>query len=123
MDITLKLWSDSAAFPLLTTLSALPLLAAIGILRLKTTEIARRIALVAASANMVLSAYLLMVFDTGNFAIQLAEQWRFIGLSYSVGVDGANILFIPLTALLSVLAVIYTPSPVTRPTKSSSPAY
>ncbi|SJM91704.1 Proton-translocating NADH-quinone oxidoreductase, chain M [Crenothrix polyspora] len=108
MDMTIKLWSESAAFPLLTTLTLIPLLAALAVWRFKTAEMALRIGFAATLANMALSIYLLMVFDTGNFAIQLAEQFQLAGLSYSVGVDGANILFIPLTALLTLLTLVYT---------------
>jgi NADH-quinone oxidoreductase subunit M len=106
---SLKLWSESAAwFPLLSTLAVVPLLAALVILRVNTAAVAWRIGMAAALVNMALGIYLLIVFDTGNFAIQLAEQLHFAGLSYSVGVDGANILFIPLTAFLTVLALMYT---------------
>ncbi len=108
MDITIKLWFESAAFPLLSTLVLVPLLAAVAVLRVSAAVIAWRIGLVAALANMAVSIYLLMAFDSGNFAIQLAEQFHFAGFSYSAGVDGANILFIPLTALLTVLALMYT---------------
>ncbi|MEQ1545034.1 NADH-quinone oxidoreductase subunit M [Methyloglobulus sp.] len=108
MLITTKLWAESAAFPLLSTLVLVPLLAVCAVLCVKSPVTASRIGLAATLVNMVLSVYLLIVFDTGNFAIQLAEQFQFSGFSYSVGVDGANILFIPLTALLTVLALIYT---------------
>lgn len=104
----MNLWSQSAAFPVLSTLALVPLLAAVVILRVSTAVVAWRVGVAAALLNMVLSVYLLMVFDTGLFVIQLAEQWQFAGVSYSVGVDGANILFIPLTALLTVLALMYT---------------
>ena len=57
---------------------------------------------------MLLSLYLLAIFDSGNPGIHLVEQVHFGWFSYSVGVDGANILFIPLTAILTLLALIYT---------------
>jgi NADH-quinone oxidoreductase subunit M len=58
--------------------------------------------------TLLLSLYLLTVFDSGLPGIHLVEQLHFAGLSYRVGVDGTNILFIPLTAILTLLALIYT---------------
>ena len=48
------------------------------------------------------------IFDSGNPGIHLAEQLHFGWFSYCVGVDGANILFIPLTAVLTLLVLVYT---------------
>ncbi len=38
----------------------------------------------------------------------MAEQERFFGFTYySVGIDGLNVLFIPLTAILALLILVY----------------
>lgn len=58
--------------------------------------------------NLFLSFYLLSVFDPETAGIQLAEQERFFGFTYySAGIDGLNVLFIPLTAILALLVLIY----------------
>ncbi len=113
MDITVTPWSESSAFPLLTTLTLVPLAAMIAILCSRTSTVALRFGFAGASLTVLLSIYLLTVFDSASLGIHLVEQAHFAGLSYRVGVDGANILFIPLTAVLTLLALIYTL--ITRP--------
>lgn len=108
MDINITHWSAVTVFPLLTVLTGVPLAATIAILYSRSSIIALRAGFAGTLITLVLSLYLLMVFDTDNPGIHLVEQIHFAGLSYSVGVDGANILFIPLTAVLTFLALVYT---------------
>jgi NADH-quinone oxidoreductase subunit M len=108
MDITVNHWSELAAFPLLTALTLVPLASTIAILLSKSSAVALRFGFAGASLTVLLSLYLLAVFDSATPGIHLAEHFNFAGLSYSVGVDGTNILFIPLTAVLTLLALVYT---------------
>jgi NADH-quinone oxidoreductase subunit M len=102
------LWPESAAFPLLTTLTLIPLAAMAAILYTRSTTVALRFGFAGTSLTLLLSIYLLAVFDAGSPGIHLVEQADFAWFSYSVGVDGANILFFPLTAVLTLLALVYT---------------
>jgi NADH-quinone oxidoreductase subunit M len=97
-----------ATFPLLSLMTLLPLVTIIGVWRTPTAMLALRFGYAGVLLNLLLSIYLLVQFDASNFGIQLAERWHFAGMSYAVGVDNTNILFIPLTTLLTVLALIYT---------------
>lgn len=108
MDIAVTPWSESAAFPLLTTLTLVPLATMIAILFSRSSTVALRFGFAGAVLTALLSVYLLTVFESSSPGIHLVEQLSFAGLSYRVGVDGANILFIPLTAVLTLLALIYT---------------
>ena len=108
MDTPVTLWSESAAFPLLTTLTLVPLAAMAAVLGSPSSIIALRFGFTGSLLTVLLSVYLLAIFDSGNPGIHLVEQVHFAWLSYSVGVDGANILFIPLTAVLTLLALVYT---------------
>jgi NADH-quinone oxidoreductase subunit M len=101
-------WSESAGFPLLTMMTLIPLIAMISILLSRSSSAALRIGFVGALTTVLLSFYLLSVFDADLPGIQLAEEIRILGATYSVGVDGASILFIPLTAIFTLLALIYT---------------
>jgi len=104
----MTLWSQTAAFPVLTTMTLTPLLAMIAILLSRSPQAALRLGFAGTSVNVLLSVYLLTVFDTHQTGVQLLESVRVGWLSYSVGVDGMNILFIPLTAVLSFLTLVYT---------------
>ena len=108
MDAPIIYWSETAAFPLLTTLTLVPLVSMLGILWARSITMALRFGFAGTLLTALLSAYLLSIFNTGNASIQLVERLNLGWLSYAVGVDGANILFIPLTAILTLLALTYT---------------
>ncbi len=101
-------WSEIVAFPLLSALTLVPLVAMFFVLLTKSSVMALRIGFVGTILTILLSFYLLYVFDADRPGIQLYEQVHNIFLTYSVGVDGASILFIPLTAILAFLALVYT---------------
>jgi NADH-quinone oxidoreductase subunit M len=101
-------WSESAAFPLLTMMTIIPLIAVVAILLSRSSLGALRIGTVSAFVTVLLSFYLLSVFDADLSGIQLAEEIHNLGFTYSVGVDGANILFIALTTIFTLLVLIYT---------------
>lgn len=100
--------TNSIAFPLLTTLTFIPLAAMIAILFSPSPAVALRFGFAGTLLTVILSFFLLAIFEADTPGIQLAEQVRNLGFTYSVGVDGVNILFIPLTAILTLLALIYT---------------
>lgn len=101
-------WSDSIAFPILSTLTIVPLLTMVAVLRASSAPRALNTSLAGAILNLLLSLYLLWVFNPGTAGVHLVEQLDFMGIHYAVGVDGANILFIPLLTTLTLLALIYT---------------
>jgi len=107
MDIKIIPWSETTAFPLLSTMMLIPLTVMIVMIFSRSTATALRSAAVGTLLTTILSAYLIAIFDTGQSGIQLYEEIKFAGLSYSVGVDGANILFIVLTPIITLLALIY----------------
>lgn len=101
------LWSEVTAFPLLSMLTFVPLVMMVAVLLSPSPGIALRFGFVGTLTTLLLSIYLFIVFDPSREGIQLFEQFQNIGINYSAGIDGANILFIPLTAILAVLANIY----------------
>jgi NADH-quinone oxidoreductase subunit M len=102
-----SLWPESVGFPMLTTLTLIPLVAMIAALAMRSSATTMRFAYIATLLNVLLSLYLLIEFDDNKTGIQFAEQFSLFGLSYSVGVDGLNILFIPLIACSTLLVLIY----------------
>lgn len=100
-------WQAAAFLPILSTLTFLPLLTMALVLWAKNQD-SIKLALFGAGLNVLLSAYLLWVFDSEAPGIHLAESLDLLSLSYRVGVDGTNILFIPLAAILGFLALVYT---------------
>ncbi|MCB1984797.1 MAG: NADH-quinone oxidoreductase subunit M [Burkholderiales bacterium] len=109
MDTTnLIMWSAVAPVPLLSAMTVLLLLSMLLVLLVSSPTAALRIGFVSTTLTVAMSVYMLTIFDNDFAGIQLYENYQNFAFNYSVGVDGANILFIPLTAILTLLALIYT---------------
>ena len=109
MDFTnITLWSETVGFPLLTTMTLVPLVTMVIVLLSLSSVMAWRVGFVGALLTLTLSIFLLTVFDADLPGIQLYEQIERFGFTYSVGIDGASILFIPLTAVFTLLVLFYT---------------
>ncbi|MCC6922000.1 MAG: NADH-quinone oxidoreductase subunit M [Nitrosomonas sp.] len=103
------LWSEMAGFPVLSVLTLIPLISVILVIQISSTNVALRMGIGGAILTLVTAIYMLFKFDIDRqVGIQFYEQYQIFGLSYSVGVDGTNILFVMLTTVLAVLALIYT---------------
>jgi NADH-quinone oxidoreductase subunit M len=98
-------------WPILSTLTFLPTLAALLILVLPRESAARNarvIALAVTLIDMVLAFVLWAQFDTGSSMFQFVEQhaWLGTGITYKMGVDGISVLFVVLTALLMPFCIL-----------------
>ena len=102
--------------PVLALVQLLPLGAALALLRIRREAPAVALALATAAAELALAVYLYVRLDHGSAALQFAERWSpSPALNYHAGVDGVAVIFILLTALLSLLVVIYAPVRQFRP--------
>ena len=96
-------------FPLLSYIILLPLFGAVLVGITRHANSARTIALVIACLVLVLTALAVYLFDSTNGGFQLVEKYAWIPLlnvEYLVGVDGISVLFLPLSALLTVGAML-----------------
>jgi len=99
-----------AGFPILTFLTFFPLLGAMLIWAMKDLDLIKKSALGIVVLEFFVSAWLLMSFVPDTAAMQFSERYSWIpqlGISYHMAVDGISILFVGLTAFLSVLLVLY----------------
>ena len=98
--------------PILSVLIFLPLVGAVVIwLFQKDEDLIRKSALAVAGLEFFISALLLWRFIPNSPVIQFSERAPWIpaiGVGYHLGVDGISVLFIPLTAFLTVLIMIYS---------------
>ena len=109
MNITnITLWSEAVAFPILSALTLIPLATLVLVMLIPSPAVTLRLGFVGTISTFLLSIYLMYVFNPDQSGIQLYEHYQNLHLTYSVGVDGINILFILLTTILSLLALIYT---------------
>lgn len=103
MNTTTSLMATAQiGFPILSLLVWLPMLGAVAVLLGQHALPARRIALAVCVAQLALTVLLVMNFQHETPALQFTES---AGL-YRLGIDGASLWFLPLSALLCLLAVL-----------------
>lgn len=98
-------------FPILSALIFLPVAWAILLNFIHDEGLLRAAALTGALLELALSIVLVANFVPGTADIQFAERalWmEALGSSYHVGVDGISVLFIPLTAFITVMALLFS---------------
>ena len=113
MAATEILASAQIGFPLLSCLIALPLVGAAVVALTGRSGAAQPIAIVVGLAQLLLSVLLMTSFRDDTAALQFVERIGFVHL----GVDGLSVLFVPLTALLGLLALL-APRPQVDPTST-----
>lgn len=96
-------------FPLLSLVILLPLLGAIATGVTRNIKLAKEIALVIASCELLLTLLIVQSFNANSGGFQLVEKYPwipFLNINYLVGVDGISVLFLPMSALLTLTAII-----------------
>jgi hypothetical protein len=109
MQLQETLASAQIGFPLLSTLIFLPIAWSLVLLFLRNEGTIRKAAIVGAAVELSLSLVLLVRFVRGTPDVQFAERYAWIptlNVSYHVGIDGISVLFVPMTALLTLLVMV-----------------
>lgn len=100
-----------SGFPLLSVILFLPLLGAVALWPQRNAELMKKSALGVAGLELALSAILLYRFIPESAAMQFSERLNWIpalGISYHLAVDGISVLFVPLSAFITVLVLLYS---------------
>ena len=101
----------TAGFPILSCILFLPVVGAIVLWFMDDEDTVRSSALTIALVELALSVFVLLRFIPESAAMQFAERVQWIpalGISYHLAVDGISVLFVGLTAFLTVLVVVYS---------------
>jgi NADH-quinone oxidoreductase subunit M len=108
MNLDEVMAAEQVGFPILSTLIALPLIFC-GLLQVvRSDRVAKVLGIGGAGIEAGLTVLVALRFDVGTADIQFVERsGGILGISWHLGVDGVNLLFIPLTALLTLLVIIY----------------
>ena len=109
-------------FPILSTLTFLPIIAAILILfiKLKKDSYYWAYGIIIFVVNLIISLRLFWLFDKNNPAFQLMEIYPIFGSSsikYFAGIDGISLLMIVLTTLLTPICIAISFNSVTKRVK------
>ncbi len=108
MNLDETMAAEQVGFPILSLLIAFPLLICAVLQFVRNDRAATTLAICGASLEVLLAAVLAIRFNFGTADIQFVERFgSVLGASWHLGVDGINLLFIPLTALLGLLVIIY----------------
>ncbi|MDO9106540.1 MAG: NADH-quinone oxidoreductase subunit M [Methylovulum sp.] len=111
----------AAGFPLLSCLILLPLLGALITGLCKELNSAKRVALGFAVIELMIALFLVSAFDINQGSrFQWVEHYAWISslnIDFIVGVDGISLLFLPLSALLTVLTILASWNSVTTLTR------
>ncbi|MEQ1545035.1 NADH-quinone oxidoreductase subunit M [Methyloglobulus sp.] len=100
---------SEASFPLLSCIILLPLLGAIVVGVIRDVNLAKKTGLIIASIELVLTLLLLPQFNADDGNIQWVERHAWIpslNVEYLIGIDGISVLFLPMTALLTLMSVL-----------------
>jgi len=99
-------WTAQSSYPILATLQLLPLLAMAAVLFFKKRAFV--IAIIASLLELGVVVDLFNNFDPTNPALQFSEQLQILPpLIYHAAIDGASLLFLLLTAVISVMLILY----------------
>src|SRR5574338_504347 len=101
----------TAGFPILSCILFLPIVGATVLWLFDEEDMVRTSALTIALVELALSVFVLLRFVSDSPAMQFVEHVRWIpalGISYHLAVDGISVLFVGLTAFLTVLVVVYS---------------
>lgn len=100
--------AEPTGFPLLSVLILIPLFGVIAALRTHQARTAFAVGLTGAVAELILAALALARFQPHASGMQFVEQMTPLPwLNVHLGVDGLSILFLPLTALLTLFVMLY----------------
>ena len=96
--------------PILSIIILLPLLGGIAIGFTHNIDLAKKIALLIAGLELVLTLIVVQWFDaTNGNNFQLVERHAWIpslNIEFLIGIDGISVLFLPMSALLTLIAII-----------------
>lgn len=102
--------AQTAGVPLLSALLVVPLAGMLAAFRARQAHTAFALGLTTAVVELLLAAQLLSRFQPQMSGMQFVEQFDLLGFNVHLGVDGISILFLPLTALLTLFVLLYTQS-------------
>lgn len=97
------------SFPILSLCLSWPLLGAVILVFIKNQLLAKRLTLVVAGLEVFLTLAAVQVFNPeyGGFQLQETTAWiPDLNIHYQLGVDGISVLFLPMTALVTLMALL-----------------
>ena len=109
MIITELHWSTQSSFQLLACLQFFPLLVMGMIYVMRESPRLFALSVIASLVELALVVQLYRIYLPHESAMQLAESFTLLApFQYHVAVDGVSVMFMMLTAMLSLMLVLYS---------------
>ncbi len=96
-----------AGFPFLSALLVIPLFGMIAAWRARQARTAFALGVTVAVVELLLALAVLAQFQTHAPGMQFVERFAIPWLDIHLGIDGVSVLFLPLTALLTLFVMLY----------------
>lgn len=101
---------SNAGFPVLSLIIFLPLLGALAAVVVRNIRLAKNIVLLFAALELIATLTVVALFNAdlgSNFQLVEHHAWiPSLNIEYLIGVDGISVLFLPMSALLTLMAII-----------------
>ena len=98
-----------ANFPILSLVILLPILGAIAAGITRNVGLSKKIALLVATLELIATLVVVQWFDATRGDFQLVEQHAWIpslNIQFLIGIDGISVLFLPMSALLTLVTIV-----------------
>ena len=98
-----------ATFPMLSLILFLPFVGALAIAIINSVEAAKKIALLTAIVELIATLIVTFSFDAEVAGFSQIERYRWIpnlNAEFLLGVDGISVLFLPASALLTLITIL-----------------
>jgi NADH-quinone oxidoreductase subunit M len=116
----MELIMNNPGYPVLSTLIFLPVAGALILLFLRQEAVIKWFALIISLCTFILSIPLFSNFDKTFGGMQFVERHGWIqswNIEYFVGIDGISILFVLLSALVTILCILISWTSITKKVK------
>ena len=101
-------WTVQSAYPILSTLQLIPVMAVVLMVLLRDQKILYPLAVLMAMIELFVAVDLYRHFDVAQTALQMSEHGDLFSFwPYHVAADGLTVLFMLLTSLITLMIVLY----------------
>jgi len=105
------LWNQQSPYPILAIMQGLPFLGLVFMLLIGRRRSAPYFAIAIVCLELLVAIDLYRLFDSSQSAMQFGEHIEIFGaFAYHAAADGLTVAFILLTAILSLIMVVYVPA-------------
>ena len=100
---------SNTTIPILSLIILLPIFGAIVVSATRNIKLAKKLGVFFAGIELLITGVVVAQFNVDSYDFQLVEHYPWIPtlkIEYLIGIDGISVLFLPMSALLTLTAII-----------------